>query len=161
MMRKNVSRCASLLGCLLLALVGMGTSCVDSSATDSSTSTDNQEDAIVIASDGHPVGWTEATHSKEATPDYTVVFPQSQVNRLDITISASDWQAMLADMTTNYGAFGSGGTGGAGGQGQGNIPTAPADMTSACQGLQAGTPAPAHSTIRRPRERARQPTMAN
>ena len=53
-----------------------------------------------------PEGWSEETHSKEADPNYEIVFPQDEVNRLDITISPENWQAMLADMTSLYGEFG-------------------------------------------------------
>jgi len=31
--------------------------------------------------------WTEETHSKDATPNYELVFPQDKVNRIDIVIS--------------------------------------------------------------------------
>ncbi|GAH72145.1 unnamed protein product, partial [marine sediment metagenome] len=54
-----------------------------------------------------PVGWSEDTHSKDAEPDYEVVFPQDEVNRLDITITTETWQTLLADMTSLYGEFGS------------------------------------------------------
>ncbi len=42
--------------------------------------------------------WTEATHGKSADPDYTTVFPQDQVQRLDITISNDDWDAIQSDL---------------------------------------------------------------
>ncbi len=51
--------------------------------------------------------WTEATHGR-VDPDYDIVFAQDTVQRLDIEVSEQSWQAMLADMTTNYGEFGSG-----------------------------------------------------
>ena len=51
--------------------------------------------------------WGEETHSKETEPNYEVVFPQDEVNRLDITIPTETWQTMLADMTSLYGEFGS------------------------------------------------------
>ncbi len=53
-----------------------------------------------------PDGWSEATHDNSADPDYATVFPDDEVNRLDITISAEDWAAMMADMATIYGAQG-------------------------------------------------------
>jgi hypothetical protein len=49
-----------------------------------------------------PAGWGEGTHSKEAEPNYEVVFPQDEVNRIDITISSETWQAMLADLDSLY-----------------------------------------------------------
>ncbi len=54
-----------------------------------------------------PEGWTEETHSKAADPNYSVVFPQDEVNRVDITIDPETWQSMFDDMTNLYGEFGS------------------------------------------------------
>jgi spore coat protein H len=65
-----------------------------------------------------PTGWSDETHSKEASPNYEVVFPQDEVNRLDITISPDNWQAMLADMTSLYGEFGANPRGPGAGQGE-------------------------------------------
>lgn len=53
-----------------------------------------------------PEGWTKETHGKKATPNYDVVFNDDAVPRMDITISPSDWQAMLDDMEEDYGPFG-------------------------------------------------------
>ncbi|MFN8348390.1 MAG: CotH kinase family protein [Spirosomataceae bacterium] len=59
--------------------------------------------------------WTEATHGKEADPNYSVVFPQNQVNTLEIRMTKEDWTAIRADMKTLKGSdFGAGGTGGGG-----------------------------------------------
>ena len=57
--------------------------------------------------------WTSSTHSSTATPDYNVVFPDDQVNRFDITISADDWANMQADLDDLYGSSSGGGPGGA------------------------------------------------
>ena len=46
------------------------------------------------------------THGRDATPDYARVFNQEQVGRLDVTITASDWQALVDDMTSMAGAQG-------------------------------------------------------
>jgi hypothetical protein len=53
-----------------------------------------------------PAGWSEDTHGKNADPNYDVVFPQDEVNRIDITIDPADWQAMLDDMADLYGEQG-------------------------------------------------------
>jgi spore coat protein H len=53
--------------------------------------------------------WTTQTHSDNATPDYSMVFPQERVNRIDIVFAEDEWEAMLQDMTNNLGAFGTGG----------------------------------------------------
>lgn len=53
--------------------------------------------------------WQEATHSNDADPDYSKVFLQNEVNRMDITMTAEDWSAIQSDMLSLYGfAFGSG-----------------------------------------------------
>jgi spore coat protein CotH len=41
--------------------------------------------------------------------DYDTVFPQDEVNEITIQITPENWQAMLDDMTENYGAQGAGG----------------------------------------------------
>lgn len=56
--------------------------------------------------------WTEATHSKDADPDFDEVFDDSAVKRLDFVISEERWEGMLTDMENTYGSFGSGGGGG-------------------------------------------------
>jgi len=50
--------------------------------------------------------WTEATHSKDADPDFTEVFDDTQVKRFDFVITEERWQAMLDNMTDIYGTFG-------------------------------------------------------
>lgn len=66
---------------------------------------------VLLAACGsdRPDGWGEESHGKNATPAYDVVFPKDKVQRLDIVIAASDWQAMQDDMTDMMGAFGQGG----------------------------------------------------
>ncbi len=59
--------------------------------------------------------WTELTHSKDAEPNYSVVFEQGVVLRLDLTISASSWSDMWSDLSKNLGSSSSGGMGGIGG----------------------------------------------
>jgi spore coat protein H len=131
----------------MITVIGLQASCI-TNVPEESSSTD-WKSTVVIAENGRPVGWTEETHSKDGTADYAVVFPQGRVNRIDITITASDWQAMLDDMTNLYGQFGQGGRGGfdnPGDQGADNVPpaiptdaspTAP-DMTNTCEGMQEG-----------------------
>ncbi|ADU75228.1 dockerin type I repeat protein [Acetivibrio thermocellus AD2] len=45
-----------------------------------------------------PEGWTEETHGKKATPNYSVVFPEDKVNRIDIIISPENFQRMENDV---------------------------------------------------------------
>lgn len=47
-----------------------------------------------------------ATHGREATPDYARVFPQDRVTRIDLRVSAQDWQDLMDDMTGLAGPFG-------------------------------------------------------
>ncbi|MBN2389841.1 MAG: CotH kinase family protein [Anaerolineae bacterium] len=67
--------------------------------TATSTTSDSGEDDGVA----RPDGWSEATHAKSADPNYDVVFPQDEVNRIDIVIEPENWQAMLDDMASLYG----------------------------------------------------------
>lgn len=68
-------------------------------------------DPIDTISGSNP-DWTEASHGN-AAPDYSVVFPQDQVNELEITIGADNWTAIRSNMKALYGFdFGSGGMGG-------------------------------------------------
>ena len=50
----------------------------------------------------------EATHGRDADPDYRRVFDQNVVKRLDIRMAASDWQVVLADMQSMAGPSGFG-----------------------------------------------------
>ena len=75
---------------------------VSDSTPEEKTSTSNLD-----ANFNRAEGWSQATHGQDAEPNYAVVFPQDQVNRIDITINPSNWEAMLADMTALYGEFGS------------------------------------------------------
>ena len=96
----------------------------DDSQTAVSQTTENTEEEIT-----RPAGWSDETHSKEADPNYEVVFPEDEVNTMTITIDPANWQAMLDDMTANYGEFGTSSRGSQGGGGQGgpgNRPAAPA-----------------------------------
>jgi spore coat protein CotH len=52
----------------------------------------------------HPEGWTKATHSDKADPDYDVVFPQDKVNQIKITIAPEDWEAMQTNLSELLGA---------------------------------------------------------
>ena len=85
----------------------MGCLPIDLPLLDDTTQTD-----VPLNDEGRPVGWTEETHSNDVAANYAVVFPDGEVNRLDITIAPEDWQAMLDDMTAMYGEFGQGGGGG-------------------------------------------------
>ncbi len=62
--------------------------------------------------------WTTESHSTDADPNYTMVFPQDKVNSLEITMTKETWQEIRTDMiSVKGGDFGAGGTqvGGPGG----------------------------------------------
>ena len=71
-----------------------------STTLNTSNSTDTDDEIV------RPEGWSEATHSNDADPNYEVVFPDNEVNAMTITIDPEDWQAMLDDMTALYGSSG-------------------------------------------------------
>lgn len=89
----------------------------DTATAQETESRDAQEAVESDAEVARPEGWSEESHGKSTDPAYDVVFPQDEVNRLDITISAANWEAMLEDMTTLYGEAGTGDRGGGGPQG--------------------------------------------
>jgi len=59
-----------------------------------------------------PDGWTEDTHCKGVDANYAVVFDDSIVRRLDITISAEQYQATKDNLEDILGGGGGGGGGG-------------------------------------------------
>ena len=69
------------------------------------------EDLNMDDADFEAVDWTEATHSKDADPNFDEVFEDNAVKRIDIVISPDNWQAMQDDMVSLYGTFGGGGRG--------------------------------------------------
>jgi len=46
--------------------------------------------------------WTEASHGK-VSPNYSVVFPQDAVNRIDIVMTPAQWTGVRQNMTTLWG----------------------------------------------------------
>jgi spore coat protein H len=97
-------------GSALIACTGDKDEPQGSDASGAATS-DNE-----TANEGRPAGWTAASHSNDADPDYDMVFPKDAVNQMTITVSPENWQVMLDDMTQLFGARGTN-RGGQGGQG--------------------------------------------
>jgi len=64
---------------------------------------ETSEDPVTL-----PEGWAMDSHSDQVEPDYETVFPQDEVNRIEITLSPENWETMTQDMTELMGAFGSG-----------------------------------------------------
>lgn len=98
---------------LIAALISMllASGCGSGGTADGDTSVDTVTDEVTAAdADANfvPTDWTDATHSKDADPDFAEVFDDTQVKRLDVVVTAERWQSMLDDMTATYGPFGSG-----------------------------------------------------
>ncbi|WP_416866803.1 MAG: CotH kinase family protein [Imperialibacter sp.] len=84
------------------------------------TGTEEEAESSVVVfddTDFEATDWTTATHSNDADPNFAEVFEDNAVKRIDIVVTSSRWQAMLADMTNLYGTFGSSGSGGGPGGG--------------------------------------------
>jgi len=81
----------------------------DDSQSGDDDSPSGDDDTSSVCNDQTVVGWSSESHEKGAVQNYGLVFPDDVVNRLDITICAEDYQAMLDDMTELYGVFGEGG----------------------------------------------------
>lgn len=71
----------------------------------------NPEDADTEA---YP-DWSELTHSKNVSPNFDLVFAEGKVHRIDITMTAENWNAMWDDLDDNMGSSSSGPGGGMGG----------------------------------------------
>lgn len=63
---------------------------------------------VIDDTDFEATDWTTDTHSKDADPNFTEVFDDNAVKRLDIVVTEERWENMLVDMTNLYGSFGSG-----------------------------------------------------
>lgn len=67
--------------------------------------------------------WTDETHGKSASPNYSVVFPSAKVQRLDIVITPENWTILQQNLTNLVGSANGGGMGGGmGNQPGGNMP---------------------------------------
>lgn len=50
--------------------------------------------------------WSEETHGDSIAPNYSVVFNQDEVIRIDIEISSTNWAIMQSDLASNLGSSG-------------------------------------------------------
>ncbi|MFI3288488.1 MAG: CotH kinase family protein [Rikenellaceae bacterium] len=73
---------------------------------DPTVNEDDEEDDEEVNSD-YP-DWTDATHSKSVDPNFDIVFQQNVVLRIDLTISAENWEIMWDDLDENLGSTSSG-----------------------------------------------------
>lgn len=82
----------------------------NSCSTDEVADIEDEEEEVVVVeeddSDFEATDWTAETHSKDSEPNFTEIFPDDAVNRLDLVITETRWQSMLDDMKGLYGTFG-------------------------------------------------------
>ncbi len=116
-------------GALLAACGARGTGLELESAGSESESPGNELESA--GSESNPIvslpDWAGESHGNAATPNYSVVFPSAQVNRMEIIVTKDDWDAMLANLTELLGERGTGGgqrgvPPGAGAGGRGAVP---------------------------------------
>lgn len=91
---------------------------------------------LAVHGTSRPEGWDDETHSRDAAADLRRVFAADRVNRLDIEITASDWQAAMATMAGAFGAQRAQG----GGQGGGGaaLPAPSPEAIAGCAGRVVG-----------------------
>ncbi len=102
------------MGILLICLAMLMGGCKSGGSSSSDDTTDitettTEETTTSEDATSRPEGWTDLTHGDEAAANYEVVFNDDGVGRIDLTISASDWEAMMTDenIVSAYGSFGS------------------------------------------------------
>ncbi|MDO5970691.1 CotH kinase family protein [Flavivirga aquimarina] len=113
-MEKIIFKISILLSFMLLTTYTFIGCSNDDTVTETEEGSDDGDDTEVVIDDTDFVAtdWTDATHSKDADPDFDEVFDDTAVKRIDLVISEDNWDVMLADMTELYGAFGSRGNSG-------------------------------------------------
>jgi spore coat protein H len=87
--------------------------------------TSNDSDDLSSSSDslGYNSDWTFASHGN-ASLDYLIVFPQDSANRIEISMTISQWNSIRTNMKSLFGGdFGSGMVGGGGPAGGGGVPS--------------------------------------
>jgi hypothetical protein len=116
-MKNIIFKTTTLLSVFILATY-LFVGCSDDTTELETVTTDDLNTEVEITDlDFDPTDWTDETHSKDADPNFTEVFDNTVVKRLDFVISENNWEAMLADMTSLYGIFGASNPGGLGGGG--------------------------------------------
>ena len=67
------------------------------------TSEENDPDVLIEVD---MPDWSEETHGSSTEPDYSVVFNQDKVQRIDIVIDSENWDIMLIDLQNILGSTG-------------------------------------------------------
>ncbi|GAA3650580.1 CotH kinase family protein [Flavivirga jejuensis] len=113
-MKKIIFKLSTLLS-ILFIITSLFIRCSNDDTTteeEGDVTDDDDTEAVIDDTDFVATDWTEATHSKDADPDFDEVFDDTAVKRIDLVISEDNWAVMLANMTELYGTFGSRGNGG-------------------------------------------------
>lgn len=87
---------------LLAIILGISFACRDDETIDEAEEETTEEVEVIVDTETYP-DWTDATHSKSAELDYSVVFNQNEVLRFDIKIDSDDWSDMQSDLSSNLG----------------------------------------------------------
>lgn len=95
---------------LILAIVS---SCAKDENVSDGTEDEKENDPVSADSLVYNPDWTYLSHGK-ANADYTVVFPQNSVNKIEITMTAAKWASIRSNMKTLFG-YDFGGRSGGGG----------------------------------------------
>jgi len=104
-MKTSIFKTTTLLSVFFLASY-LFISCSDDATEADPDTEDLNTEVEIIDPDFVPTDWTTETHSNDADPNFTEVFDNTAVKRLDFVISENNWEAMLANMTELYGTFG-------------------------------------------------------
>lgn len=116
-MKSSIFKTTTLLSVFILASYLFASCSDDTLDVEKDSTEDLNTEVEILDPDFDPTDWTDETHSKNADPNFTEVFDNTVVKRLDFVISENNWEAMIADMTSLYGTFGSSNTSGNGGGG--------------------------------------------
>lgn len=108
----QMKRTIGSIGILLICLSMLLGACKSNGTSSSSGTTDSSDATETTASEdetSRPEGWTAQTHGDDASANYGIVFNEETVGRIDLTLTASDWEAMMTDenLVSAYGSFGS------------------------------------------------------
>lgn len=100
------------IGVFLICLSMLLGACNSSDSTNTGDTTDSTDTTGTTTSENEitrPQGWTAETHGDDVSANYEVVFKDDEVGRIDLTITASNWEAMMTDenIVAAYGSFGS------------------------------------------------------
>jgi hypothetical protein len=97
----------------ILLIVLILTSCAKDESGSDVTTVENEKNPVSSDSLVYNPDWTYLSHGK-ANADYTIVFPQNSVNKIEITMTAVKWASIRSNMKTLFGYDFGGRTGGGG-----------------------------------------------